>query len=158
MKKLLVVAACGVGVVFFGGCATLGSSARANLTIVNVRPTTSTLLESGVELTLRVLNETDRPLEITGSSHKLALNGSSVGRAVSDRAVSVPALGTTTMTVTVYVENIALLRKFGTGQRVEQVAYRLDSRLFTSGSGTISVSNEDLIDLRPLLQGLQGMR
>lgn len=158
MKYFLMTVLGVMGAMFLAGCATLTSGARANLTIVNVRPLTSTLLESGVELTLRVLNETDRPLEITGSSHKLALNGSSVGRAVNDRAVSVPPLGTATMTVTVYVENIALLRKFGTGQRVEQVAYRLDSRLFTSGSGTISVSNEDVIDLRPLLQGLQGMR
>jgi LEA14-like dessication related protein len=155
MKKILVVALWVIGCgVFLAGCATFPAAEQANVTIVNVRPLGATVLETGVELTLRVLNETNQPLQLTGSSHKLALNGAAVGRAVSDEAVTVPALGTATLHVTVYLENLALLRKFGTGERLEQVSYRLESRLFTASRGSLKVTNDGALDLRPFLQGM----
>jgi hypothetical protein len=69
------------------------------------------LLETSAELMLRYTNETIEPLALAGSAHRLYLNGSYVGLAVSNESMSIPQLGTATQTVTIHLENLALVRK-----------------------------------------------
>ena len=111
------------------GCATLAPGPTVGLSVVNLRPLQSTVLETGLELTLRLTNESAQPLVLAGSTHKLYLNDSYVGRAVSNERVTVPAFGTATPAVTVYLENLTLLRKAAEFAQAPQLAYRLDSRL-----------------------------
>jgi LEA14-like dessication related protein len=111
------------------GCATLAPGPTVGLSVVNLRPLQSTVLETGLELTLRLTNESAQPLVLAGSTHKLYLNDSFVGRAVSNERVTVPAFGTATPAVTVYLENLTLLRKATEFAQAPKLAYRLESRL-----------------------------
>lgn len=149
----------GVGLLFLGflpsGCASRAFTNQVGISLIDVRPAGATLFETGVNLTLRVTNGSNQELRLTGSSHQLALNDSSVGRAVSDQVITVSPLGTTTVTVTAYLENLALLRKFGGGEQLQEVSYRLDSRLFIGGSSfATTVTTEGKLDLRPYLAAL----
>ena len=111
------------------GCATLSPGPTVGLSVVNLRPLQSTILETSLELTLRLTNEAAQPLVLAGSTHKLYLNDSYVGRAVSNERVAVPAFGTATPTVTVYLENLTLIRKATEFSQAPKLAYRLESRL-----------------------------
>ena len=110
-------------------CATLTPGPTVGLSVVNLRPLQSTILETSLELTLRLTNEAAQPLVLAGSTHKLYLNDSYVGRAVSNERVTVPAFGTATPTVTVYLENLTLIRKATEFSQAPKLAYRLESRL-----------------------------
>jgi LEA14-like dessication related protein len=111
------------------GCATLSPGPSVTETVVNIRPLQSTLLATAVELTLRLTSESAQPLVLAGSTHKLFLNGSTVGRAVSSERVTVPAFGTATPIVTVYLENLTLIRKATEFSQAPKLAYRLEGRL-----------------------------
>lgn len=99
-------------------------------TVVNFRPTSSTVLESTGVLTIRYTNENIGALGYSGSSHKLYLNGSYVGKAVSDEPFGIPPLNTITQDVTIHLENLSLLRQLLAVRDTQTAAYRLDSVLF----------------------------
>jgi LEA14-like dessication related protein len=136
------------------GCATLSPPPSVGVSVVDVRPLESTLLETRVELTLRLTNESAQALAFAGSSHRLYVNDSYVGRAVSGEAVNVPAFGTATPKVTVYLENLTLLRKATEfSQAPAKLAYRLESRLHPAAGtlfGDVKVATTGMIDLAGL--------
>lgn len=123
----ILFAAASMGLV--AGCATFSPAPNVSLSVANVRPLQSTLLETSVELTLRLTNASAQELALAGSTHKLYLNDSYVGRAVSNERVIVPAFGTSSPTVTVYLENLILLRKATEFSQTPKLNYRLESRL-----------------------------
>lgn len=114
------------------GCATVRTRAPASIgvSVSNVVPTQATLLETTVAVTLRLTNESSQPLRISGGVFKLHLNGTYAGRAVTSEQLSIPALGTAAPTVTVYLENLVLMRKATelSNARVPVISYRLDCR------------------------------
>jgi LEA14-like dessication related protein len=112
------------------GCTMLSPAPPVGLSVTNIRPRQSTLLETSIELTLRLTNEGMQPLALAGSMHKLYVNDSYVGRSVSSESVTVPSLGTSTPTVTLYLENLTLIRKAAEfSQAPGRLTYRLESRL-----------------------------
>ncbi len=139
----------------FGGCASVTPPERATLSLAGVTSAHSTIFETTIELTLRVTNETNQPLRLQGSSHKLTLNGSMVGNGVGAVATEVPPLGTATFPVTIRMDNLKLLNRFGRGQLPEAIDYRLDSRLFTPSSvDGLKVRTTGALDLRPFTNAL----
>src|SRR5688500_18135504 len=80
------------------GCATISRSSALSVSVTNVLPTQASLLETSAALTLRFVNEGVEPLKLAGGVHRLYLNGSYVGRAVTNERLTVPALGTVTQT------------------------------------------------------------
>jgi LEA14-like dessication related protein len=140
-------------VALLAGCATLSPGPTVAMSVVNVRPLQSTLLETAVELALRLTNESAQPLVFAGSTHKLYLNDTAVGRAVSSERVTVPAFGTATPTVTVYLENLMLLRKATEFSQAPKLAYRLESRLHPAdgaGFGDVKATTTGELDLAGL--------
>lgn len=138
------------------GCATLVPTDQASLSLVSVRPVNTTLLETSIDVVLRVTNEGNVPLRIEGSSHHLDVNGRRIGQGVSNAVVQVPPLGTATFPVTLRLENLKLLNEFGGKAVPPEVSYRIESRLFTaSDTRGLPVVTEGVIDLRPYLNGLQ---
>jgi LEA14-like dessication related protein len=136
------------------GCASLSPSPTVGLSVVDLRPLDSTVLETRVELVLRLTNESAQALAFAGSTHRLYVNDSYVGRAVSGEAVNVPAFGTTTPKVTVYLENLTLLRKAAEfSQAPTKLAYRLESRLHPAAGalfGDVKATTTGMIDLAGL--------
>jgi LEA14-like dessication related protein len=100
------------------------------VTLADIRPVNASLLESSAILTLRLTNESIGPLGFSGSSHKLYLNGSYIGRGVSNDAFGLPPLTTVTREVTVHLENLALLRQLLDVRDTQTASYRLDNVLF----------------------------
>lgn len=156
MKRLLS-RVCLLSVLLFGaGCATLSPPAGVSVSVTNIVPTQASLLETSGALTLRFINEHAEPLSFAGGVHRLYLNGSYVGRAVTNERVSVPPLGTVTQTVTIYLENLTLLRKVTelSHAQAPRIAYRLDSRLHpVEGGGFrgIATSTAGELDLSGLM-------
>jgi LEA14-like dessication related protein len=154
MKSLRPVVALLLSLGIFGaGCATFSRAGGVGVTVVDIRPTQASLLETAVSLTLRLTNEAMEPLALAGSSHRLYLNDSYVGRAVSNERVAIPQLGTATQTVTVYLENLTLVRKATELSRAPKIAYRLESRLHPAegaGFGSIKATTTGELDLRGL--------
>jgi LEA14-like dessication related protein len=135
------------------GCSGPGLRGGINVTVVDFRPTEASLLESRGMLTLRYTNETISPLGYSGSTHKLYLNGSYVGKAVSDRPFGVPPLNTATQEVTVQFENLALIRQLFSVRDSKSAAYRLESVLFQTvyeDDYQIKLRSEGSLDLRSL--------
>lgn len=119
-----------------GGCATLGPTPGLGLAVTGIQTGESTLLETGVELTLRLTNESAQALVIAGSTHKVYVNDTLVGRGVSSERLTVPAFGTVAPKVTVFLENLTLLRKATEfSQAPGKLSYRLESRLHPAEGG-----------------------
>lgn len=135
------------------GCASFVAAEQLQVSVVDLRPGASTVWETEVELAVRVTNEGDRPVALSGSAHMLWINGTAVGRGVSHEAVTVPALGTAVVRVTVHLENLALIRKAAELREAPQVSYRLESRFAREAGWSVNVRTEGALDLRPLLQG-----
>lgn len=138
-----------------GGCATLGEHEGVSLSVVDLLPTQASLFETSASLKLRFTNESTQPLVLSGGSHRLYLNGSYVGRAVSSERLTIPALGTNTQTVVVHLENLTLFRKAAelSNSTAPAIGYRLESRLHSAkGStfGRLQVTSSGELDLSGL--------
>ncbi len=135
------------------GCSGPGLRGGVNVSVVDFRPTEASLLESRGMLTLRYTNETIAPLGYSGSTHKLYLNGSYVGKAVSDRPFGIPPLNTVTQDVTVQFENLALMRQLLSVHESKSATYRLETVLFQTvyeDKYQIKLHSEGALDLRGL--------
>jgi Conserved secreted protein len=113
---------------FFTGCSGPRPGGIA-VTLVDIRPTSATVLESTAVLTLRLTNENIAPLGFSGSAHKLYLNGNFVGRAVNNDPFGIPPLTSVTREVTVHLENLSLLRQLIAVRDSQTASYRLDNVL-----------------------------
>lgn len=155
MKSPVLVALGLVALVMaVAGCATISREGAVAVSLVSIRPLQSTLFESSAELTLRYTNETSSPLALAGSTHRLYINGTYVGRAVTNEGLTIPQLGTNTQTMTAHIENLALMRKAQQLGNVRTVDYRIDSRLHAtdaSGGGTLAATAAGQLDLSGLL-------
>ncbi|MBI5690212.1 MAG: LEA type 2 family protein [Verrucomicrobia bacterium] len=139
--------------ILVAGCATLGPAPVVSLSVASFEPRESTLLETSVELTLRLTNESAQALTLAGSAHKVYVNDTHVGRAVGAERTVVPAFGSVPVKVTVYLDNLTLLTKAREFSQLARLAYRLESRLHPAEGaafGDISVTTRGELDLAAL--------
>jgi LEA14-like dessication related protein len=142
--------------IFLSGCASLAPRGVVDVSVIDVRPTQAALLETTAVLTLRFTNESPAPLQLKGSTHRLYLNGSSVGRSVNNDTLTIPALSTATQQVTIHLENLTLVRKATEFSKAPTaIAYRLESQLFTadgpSATGRLRATATGQLDIRGLM-------
>lgn len=133
------------------GCSGGFRPGGVTVAIVDFKPTEASLLESSGILTLRYTNENVAPLGFSGSKHKLYLNGSYVGTAVSDQPFGVPPLNSVTQDVTVRFENLALIKQLMALGDSATASYRIESVLYQT-------VDEDKYDLKVLGQGSIDLR
>jgi LEA14-like dessication related protein len=137
---------------FVAGCSSFKLTG-VTVSLVDIKPAEATALESSAVLTLRYSNENVIPIGLSGSSHKIYLNGSYVGKALSKDPVGLAALTSTTQDVTVRFENLALMRQFVAMRERQTAAYKIESVLYvTSGEEELNIktSNSGSVDLRAL--------
>ncbi|MBS0663929.1 MAG: hypothetical protein JSR48_11750 [Verrucomicrobia bacterium] len=142
----------------FSGCSSTARPDGINVSVADLKAANSTVFETQLILTLRYTSESLNAFGFSGSSHKLYLNGSYVGKAVSNTPIGLPPLSTTTQDVTLILENAALVRQLIALQNEPVVRYRLESVLFTTAGEDdmkIKGTTEGTIDLRGL-QGIHG--
>lgn len=102
-----------------------------------------------VPLILRFANENIIPLGYSGSSHKLYLNGTYVGKAVNDEPIGLPPQNEATREVYVHLEKAAFVRQLAASSHL--VNYRMDTVLFqTAGDDKLEIKthSEGSLELR----------
>lgn len=117
------------------GCATFSkSSDDFAVTLADLRPIEATAFETRLAVTVRFTNQSPAPRSLSGSRHALTINGRSVGIAVSNTALTVPGLSTTTQDVDLTLGNFALLRLVGELRHNPVALYEIESTLYVSGA------------------------
>jgi LEA14-like dessication related protein len=122
--------------------------------LVSIRPVQTSIFETSAELVMRFTNESSLPLVLAGSTHRLFVNGTHVGRAITNERLTIPQLGTVTQTIPAHLENLALMRKMQELGNVSVVEYRIDSRLHATaeeGGGTLATSATGQLDFSGFL-------
>jgi LEA14-like dessication related protein len=146
---LLLLSGC---IVWIAGCASLPRRGGVAVSLVSVVPQQSSLFETTALVTLRFTNEAAQPVELTGGTHRIFVNGTYIGRAVTNERLSLPRLGTSTQAVTAHLENFALLRKAQEIGNVPTVEYRIESRLIVGEDADIGAIATGQLDLRGLME------
>lgn len=142
-------------ILLLAGCASLSRDGGVGVTLVSVLPQQSSLFETAAALTLRLTNEGPEPLALEGSAHRIFINGTYVGRAVTDQRVMLPRFNSTTVTLTAHFENLALIRKAQELGQAPSVDYKIESRLHVAErAGTIAANATGQLDFAGLMRGL----
>jgi LEA14-like dessication related protein len=133
-------------VLILAGCSGQIFNGSLSVSVVDLKPTDASLLESRAILTVRYTNESIAPLGYSGSSHKLYLNGHYVGKGVANTPFGVPPLNSVTQDIPVQFENMALVRQMLDVGKSQVISYTLESVLFQ----TIA---EDKFEIKTRAQG-----
>ena len=111
-------------------------SDRIKVTMVDVQPLESTLMEQRYLIKLRVQNRSQQALTIEGLSFDLALNGHDFASGVSNEKVTAPAFGEGLVEVKVSSTLFGVIRQIQTLQNRETqpFAYRISGSLHSPDS------------------------
>lgn len=113
-------------------CATL-ESPRVSLSSLALEKTTG--FETVLQAQLRVVNPNDRQLDIRGVDCALDVNGTEVAYGVSNASVSVPAMGSTTVPITIYSSAVGIARAFAGVPLRGEARYRLKGKVRLDNAG-----------------------
>ena len=109
---------------------------RVKVTIVDIRPLESTLMEQRFLVKLRLQNRASEPLSIEGMSFDLELNGKDFASGVSNQAVTAESFGEALLEVRVSSTLFGVIRQIQTLQNQEPrpFQYRISGSLSSPGS------------------------
>ena len=131
-------------------CATFRPPEGLDVSIAGIRFGESTLLETTLEVTVRIANETPEPMRLEGGVHKVYLNGLYVGEGLNNEILEVPRLSSATQTVTTHLQNLNLVTRIRGIIDSQKVDYRILSTIYLKGSGrsqTCRVARDGTLDL-----------
>ena len=131
-------------------CATFARRDGVQVSLVNLAPGESTLLETAVHFTIRIQNELPQPVVLNGAVHKIYLNGTYVGEGLSNERLEIPRLSTATQNVTVHLRNVTMLTKLRGIIDAQAVDYKMTSLLYTENQGRYRAARESRLDLKDL--------
>lgn len=130
-------------VVAWTGCTGLGQSLQApDIRLAGLLVEEVDLFETALQLKLRVINGNDIPLVLKGIQCELKLNDKSVATGVSRAPVTIPALGSDTVSVKVYSSMFNIASSFFRMAQKETAktgnpdfTYQLSGRIHLETSG-----------------------
>jgi LEA14-like dessication related protein len=91
------------------------------------------LMEQVLQVELRIVNTNDVPLQIKGIDCSLILNDRKLASGVSDRKTQIPALGTTTIAISLYTFIPDIVKGFFSLKEKDVINYKVTGRLHTEG-------------------------
>ena len=138
-------------VLFQTGCASNPGLNGVVVTLTSLRPVPGSSAGSQATMALSLVNENVIPIAISGGSYTLYLNGTSVGKTVSNDAVGLPQQSTASLNVTISLNNAALVKNLQDGNGAKTASYRLEGvlrieagdehlTLKSSASGSVDVT------------------
>jgi Late embryogenesis abundant protein len=136
--------------VLLAACASLPNRDPLNIDIAGIEPLPSEGLELRLQVSIRVQNPNDVPVEYTGAALDLDLNGRRLAGGVSDTVGTVPRYGETVFVVPVTISAFNVARQlvgFMTAQNTSQFSYRVRGKLEGGLLGTRRFSDEGTIEL-----------
>jgi LEA14-like dessication related protein len=120
------------------GCAGWFGSEPLRVNVAGLEPLESQGMEARVNLKLRVQNPSSAPVDYSGVSVDMEVNGKAFASGVSPASGSVPAFGETIISVPVTVSALTALQQifeFVSREQYGQIQYILRGRLAGSGIG-----------------------
>jgi LEA14-like dessication related protein len=138
MIKILFIAI----LFLFNACSTFNSP-PPDINLVDLRIKEVRLLETTLVATLKIHNDSNRSFSFDGSSHKIYINGSELGRATSDESITVNKFSSSEYSIPVRIGNISVFRRIQNLIESRNFEYKIDSTLYTGGFGLgrINTSN-----------------
>lgn len=111
-------------------------------------------------LVVRLENASPEPITIEGCSYRIRLNGTDIGRGLSNETLPLDRLSTATVRVPVHLSTVRLLGSLYRILNSSQVTYELDATLYVqrgSRSRKYRVTREGAMDLKEVQQTLEGL-
>lgn len=133
------------------GCATFQPDEDFDVSLVNVTSGEVQPWETTLVFTVRLLNARPQPVQLRGASHKILLDGTKVGTGLTHEAVTVPALGETSQSVTVRISNFQLARKIHAASQTGKIGYEVRSVLYDAQGRSIRAVHADSLDFSGLV-------
>lgn len=133
------------------GCATVPEQELLDVKLVNLRFKESRVLETDAVFTIRIENESPEALRITGGVHKFYIEGTLIGKGMSNETLEVPRLSSVTQEITVHLSNVNMARKIKPIIESQKVDSKADSLLYCEAGGRehrIRVVHEGTLDVR----------
>ncbi|MCP3713222.1 LEA type 2 family protein [Paraburkholderia sp. CNPSo 3274] len=125
---------------WLGGCAGLMGQDPLRVNVAGLEPLQGEGMEMRFNVKLRVQNPNDAPVEFSGVSLQLDLNGQSFASGVSDQSGVVPRFGETVIVVPLTVPAFAAVRQafaFAGSAQAGDIPYEIRGRLAGGiGGGT----------------------
>lgn len=131
-------------------CASLEPFSAPGVSLVNLEFEDLTLFETSGVFTVRISNENPDPVVVDGAVYNLYLGGLKVGRAMSDRRLEVPRLGSATYDVNLYINNLALATRLIPVIESRVLDYRVKGKLYVErpyGLRRMRFSRDGRLDL-----------
>ena len=131
------------------GCTTLGL-VPPDVSLVSLELGDVTLFETSGTFTVRLANENPEPLAVEGGAYNLYLGGLKVGKGLSDQRIEVPALGTATVEVELFINNLAVATRLRSMFETGVVDYRIKAKIYLRGAygrRALTVDREGSFDL-----------
>ncbi|MDR2214685.1 MAG: LEA type 2 family protein [Nevskiaceae bacterium] len=132
-------------------CSSVTDLKAPDLDVVNVRMLGGDLSGQRLRLTVRVTNPNDRELPVKGIVYQMRVNGAAFATGESERAFTVPALGSTDFDLNMNA-NIAgtLFRLLGGGGKLDKLDYQLTGKVSLSSGllRSIPFDKKGSFDLR----------
>lgn len=135
------------------GCASVPKATGVTVTVTGFRPVAeSSPVTTRAIMTLRFTSENVNAVGLTGSSHRLFLNGHYVGKAENTAPIGLPPQGTVSQDVTLDLEKPEIVRL--SLSVAAEASYRLESVLYyTEGEDKLRIKTN--YDGKIALQGLE---
>lgn len=133
------------------GCATAPEQELLDVKLVNLRFKESRVWETDAVFTIRIENESPEALHITGGVHKFYIEGTLIGKGMSNETIDVPRLSSVTQEITVHLSNVNMARKIKPVIESQKVNSKADSLLYCEAGGRehrIRVMHEGTLDVR----------
>ena len=109
------------------GCTTL---VPPDVTLVNLRLTDITLLETTGEVAIRVSNLEPEPIAVDGAALSLYLDGAKVGRVLVDEGAEVQRLDSAVLEGRLHISHVAMVTRLNSILEQERFDYRLAGKLY----------------------------
>lgn len=136
--------------VLFSGCATAPDTSLLDVKLKNLRFVQSQVLETDAVFTIRIENESPEAVMLTGGVHKFYIDGTLLGKGLSDETVQIPRLSSVTQEITVHLSNLTMARKIQpiiTSRRVQTRAESLLYASFGLQERKVKVTHETTLDV-----------
>lgn len=133
-RKIALVVLTGSLVILVAGCSTTDSLEELEITLTGLQFEDSTLLETVLVASVRVINPNPDAFEFEGASFKLILDDRKVGTGLAPEPFSVDGLGTTLVDVTFHINTAtAVFRIVDVLKDQREVIYGIRGSLFVTG-------------------------
>jgi LEA14-like dessication related protein len=113
--------------------------------LIDLRVDRVSLLSTELRARVRIDNETNSPLNVTGSKHKIYLGDKYLGQARGSQPFVVPALGSAEQELQVTVGNLGVIGQIEKLINNPATEYTIESSIYvdgTFGSSRVSVKTE----------------